>query len=710
MALSDRFVLSRFIQFLPFDSYTVVANGMTLRRMVVDREIDQVLRFFADGPVTRAEFVEALGGDEAAAEGFLRFFRNAGFIVEADSDEPKAVHDLLKLDVLARAGAGGIVQDDSRETMYGTPARLDQAMLRQARGHSELDPLRIALIGGCVLQVLGETLRGVGLEHGFFIDVRYAWPDGQKSFEAIADPAPDVIVFQRAIRALVAPLLDHAVTIDEAERQARAELIATRIEGELSLLARLFPSSLILVHNVALPQYSPFGRWDFRAGFRELLGELNRTIARAVCAHPNMMLLDEEALFARLGKAALLDDDYMAFSHRGGRAVFSSESSDVPLDAFTPEFALALSREYLAAIVAARGLRRIKCIVTDLDNTLWPGVAGEEGFSWRFGSSTLGGHFEGLHQALLIMKARGVLLATCSKNDEAYVLSTWEALARNASGIALRPQDFVVHRINWQAKTINLQEIAQALGVGLDSILFIDDNEVERAAVRASLPEVRVLGEDMRTVRRALLDDPCLDVLPTAEARGRNDQMRQQLRREEARAAAFDEDAFLRGLDIRLRVRRAEADDVWRVAELCQRTNQFNTTRRRLTAAEVHELLGSERDHLWVLDVEDRFSSYGLTGVLWLRGAHIELLALSCRVIGLRVAGAFLATAIGRRREALPGAITAHVIHAPRNEPCRSVYADAGFQFLGEDGDVYRYELAPGSHPVPVDGTIHHVT
>jgi FkbH-like protein len=290
------------------------------------------------------------------------------------------------------------------------------------------------------------------------------------------------------------------------------------------------------------------------------------------------------------------------------------------------------------------------------------------------------------------------------------VLSTWEALARTITTPALRPHDFVLHRINWQPKTLNLQEISQTLGISLDAILFIDDSDVERAAVRATLPEVRVLGEDMRTVRRALLDDPCLDVLPTAEARARNDQVRHQLRREEARAVAFDEDAFLRGLDIRLRVRRAEADDVWRVAELCQRTNQFNTTQRRLTTAEVSDLLRSRQDALWVLDVEDRFSSYGLTGVLWARGEHIELLALSCRVIGLRVAGPFLAAVIARWRETFPGAITAHVLRAPRNEPCRSVYADAGFRFVREDGDVHRYELAPGVSLAATDQTIHRVT
>src|SRR5208282_2332803 len=177
----------------------------------------------------------------------------------------------------------------------------------------------------------------------------------------------------------------------------------------------------------------------------------------------------------------------------------------------------ALARTHIDALVTVLGIGRKKCVIVDLDGTLWPGVLAETGspFAWTpeiSGVFSFVGLYFGLHEALKCLKKRGIVLACVSKNDAAVVRELWKYPETYPRERLLTLDDFVTCRINWNDKADNIRSIAEELGFALDAFLFIDDNPVERDRVRQFLPDVEVWDEDLLGLRRALLDDPRLQV------------------------------------------------------------------------------------------------------------------------------------------------------------------------------------------------------
>jgi FkbH-like protein len=198
------------------------------------------------------------------------------------------------------------------------------------------------------------------------------------------------------------------------------------------------------------------------------------------------------------------------------------------------------------------GIGRKKCVIVDLDGTLWPGVLAETGspFAWTpeiSGAFSYVGLYFGLHEALLCLKRRGIVLACVSKNDEATVRELWKYPGNYPR--LLTPDDLVTWRVNWKDKVDNIRAIADELGFALDAFLFIDDHPVERDRVRQRLPEVEVWGDDPFSLRRMLLNDPRLQLpVITEESAKRTGLMKTQLERQRLRAETPDESQYLASL------------------------------------------------------------------------------------------------------------------------------------------------------------------
>ena len=347
--------------------------------------------------------------------------------------------------------------------------------------------------------------------------------------------------------------------------------------------------------------------------------------------------------------------------------------------------------------MVALGIGRKKCVILDLDGTLWPGVLAETGapFAWTpeiSGPFSYIGLYFGLHEALLALKRRGVLLACVSKNDEATVRELWTYPEHYPHDRLLTPDDFVTWRVNWDDKVENIRSIAEELGFPLEAFVFIDDHPVERDRVRQRLPEVEVWGEDPFALRRRLLTDPRLQ-LPrlTEEAGVRTDLVKAQLVRQRLRAETLDETDYRASLNVQHRFRRlAPGDPLERIEELFQRTTQFNATGRKFGVAELEVLVRDPSAALFSLSVSDRFGDHGLVGAAVVIGGEIAGLVMSCRVLGLGVEHVFLKRVI----EALaPGcnALAGQIIETPRNSPVRNIYCDNGFA-RGDDA-VWRLQL-----------------
>ncbi|MDR3410049.1 MAG: HAD-IIIC family phosphatase [Formivibrio sp.] len=272
-----------------------------------------------------------------------------------------------------------------------------------------------------------------------------------------------------------------------------------------------------------------------------------------------------------------------------------------------------------------------KVIVLDCDNTLWQGVCAEAGPT----GVALTPPFQALQEFMLAQHAAGMLLCLCSKNSPEDV----EAVFEHHSGMLLNPAHFIASRINWQAKSANLQSLARELQLSLDSFIFIDDNPVECAEVQAHCPQVLVLQLPAEIAHIPLFlqhvwafDRP----VTTEAAQQRSAQYRQNQQRETLRSQVGDFAAFLASLQLQVAIAPMLPAALERVAELTRRTNQFNLRPQPCQAAQIQAL--AQTQHCLTVEVDDRFGAYGLTGVLMYRlqaeVLRVDTFLLSCRVLG----------------------------------------------------------------------------
>ena len=475
----------------------------------------------------------------------------------------------------------------------------------------------------------------------------------------------------------------------------------------------------ILIDNLPEPTVQPLGMAEQgRGGHRNRFRASNLALAELVEDYSDVYVVDIAAALNAAGSARLVDDGLVAFSHFGspGWMLQRAESEKRAVHGIFPDLgplAAMLDNDpylrepitasaHLDMLMTVLGLDRKKCVIVDLDGLLWPGVLAETGapFAWRediSGPYSYIGLYFGIHQALLALKRRGVLLACVSKNDEQTVRDLWKYAPHYAPMELLTPADFVTWRVNWDDKVANIQSIAQELGFALDAFVFIDDSPVERERVRQRLPEVEVWGDNVFDLRRRLLSDPRLQVPKiTGESSRRTDLVRAQLSRQDARAQAISESEFIASLEIETRFELLSShDDLARVAELFERTTQFNTTGIKFAASELAALLSDPAARLFVAHVKDRFSDHGLVGAAVTRGGEIAGLVLSCRVLGMGVEHLFLRHIL-QAMAADHDAISGRIIETPRNIPVRNLYRDNGFVL---DQGIWRYALDPGSRP-----------
>jgi FkbH-like protein len=559
--------------------------------------------------------------------------------------------------------------------------------------------LDIVLFGECEIQMESDFLRREASKRGLDLRVSATSPD---DLRFASEHKHDAIIVGalRARHEIVAdpkagPQPHHATYIAQA-RQMLKDL-------------RERTSAPILIDNLPEPTVQPLGLAERGLdGHRTRFRHANVALADLAAAFPDVHVIDVAAALGAIGSERLLDDGQVHFTHFGSpgwllqrpekekAAVYYAFPDLAPLaqslggDPYIRENAMA--RVHIDALTTVLGIGRKKCVIVDLDGTLWPGVLAETGspFAWDPASSgpfSFAGVFFGIHEALLCLKRRGMVLACVSKNDEATVRELWQYADHYPRRQLLTPDDFVTWRVNWNDKVSNIRSIAAELGFALDTFLFVDDHPIERDRVRQHLPGVDVWGENLLGLRRALLNDPRLQVpvIGTAESASRTDLMKAQLRRQQFQARAPDEQQYIASLKIQCRMERlAAGTQLGRIEELFQRTTQFNTTGRKFTVSELQALLIDPASAIFSIHVSDRFGDHGLTGAAVVTHGEILGLVLSCRVLGLAVEHQFLQHIIEAQKAGCD-ALVARIIETSRNIPVRNIYHDNGFT-QNEDG------------------------
>jgi len=319
------------------------------------------------------------------------------------------------------------------------------------------------------------------------------------------------------------------------------------------------------------------------------------------------------------------------------------------------------------------------------------------------GPTAPGIEYVDFQRALLGLTRRGILLAVCSKNNPEDALP----VIRTHPHMVLREEQFAAMRINWRNKAENIREIAQELNIGLDSLVFIDDNPNERELIKQVLPEVLTvdLPKDPSLYRRMLEDMTDFDLLAlTKEDEMRVAQYQANAKRQAAKITAVSLDEYLQSLEIQVAIDLAPRDALNRVVQLFNKTNQFNLTTKRYQVEDVTRFMESEEYRIYDLHVVDRFGDHGLVGTAVIRKQreewHIDSLLMSCRVMGLGIETAFLeriySDAVRERVVRLIG----EYVQTKKNQPVKEFYAEHGFSLLKDEDGRQEWKLNVAATPI----------
>ncbi len=342
-------------------------------------------------------------------------------------------------------------------------------------------------------------------------------------------------------------------------------------------------------------------------------------------------------------------------------------------------------------------LQRKKCLILDLDNTLWGGVLGEDGVDGiKLGGDYPGKAFAYWQRSLLQLANNGVILAVCSKNNEADVDEAWQ----HNPFMVLKREHFSSLRINWQDKATNIREIAAELNIGLDSMVFVDDNPTERELIKQVLPQVEVPDfpakpYELMPFFKQLVEKYFRIYAVTSEDRTKTEQYRANALRQAEQSHFADLETYLYSLDMELDIIPADEHNLPRIAQMTQKTNQFNLTTRRYTETDVQQRI-DQGWRVFCMSVRDRFGDSGITAAVFLEPSddvtvNIDSLLLSCRILGKGIEEAFIKTVFNLLRLDGYRHITAEYLPTAKNGQTADFYDRMGLTCVRTDDSCAKH-------------------
>jgi FkbH-like protein len=705
---------SRFVHLLPVGpDRTLLVHAISHMRLPVNREIAALLEYFSESRRV-PEDSDALAARLAKPTDQPAALREAIERTVIELKSRQILTEMTPEEELAAIGAGlsanhgrdpvEMLENYRRQSKEGGAAYWAVGASYGVEDFSgERQRVDALLFGDCDIQIEADFLRREAGRRRIDLHVAATFPDDVRF---AAEHKHDVI-FVGALRArhLIVEDLDNGLN-------PHAAYIAHATE----LLTKLRETSAapILIDNLPEPTVQPLGLAERGVkGHRTRFRLTNVALAELAIAFPDVHVVDIAAALGAVGSERLLDDGQVGFTHFGspGWMLQRPESERAAVHGIFPHTAplahalggdpygreAVIAEKHVDALVTVTGIGRKKCVILDLDGTLWPGVLAETGspFAWTpeiSGPFSFVGLYFGLHEALKALKRRGIVLACVSKNDEATVRELWKYPDHYPKHRLLTPDDFVTWRVNWDDKVGNIRSIAEELGFALETFLFIDDNPVERDRVRQRLAEVEVWGEDLFSLRRRLLNDPRLQIpIVTAEAASRSELVKAQIARRQLRGETKGEAEYIEQLQIKCAIERLSASSpkLQRIEELFQRTTQFNTTGRKFSASDLAAVAADPDARLFAVEVSDRLGDCGLVGAAVIVDGEVAGFAISCRALGMGIEHRFLRHILDAVRDG-PQPLSARIIPTPRNIPARNIYRDNGFVEAGPG--LWRFE------------------
>jgi FkbH-like protein len=564
------------------------------------------------------------------------------------------------------------------------------------RDLTPLSKFRLGVLSSSTIDILVSNLAGSAARYGVALEVATT-AYGQVMQEAL-DPASAI---NRSRLDAVLLFIDHRWLKLDRPRFSKNSAVEDAMEQVESIVAALRKNgnTPAILQTLAQPPEPLFGSYDrrFSGSVRAMIDEVNRRLV-ALADRTGSYLIDAAALAEQIGTTRWFDPvQWLSYK--------------LPISAeCCPVYADMLGR----LLGAIRGKSR-KCLVLDLDNTVWGGVIGDDGLAGiEVGQGSARGEaFLAVQQLALDLRERGVILAASSKNDDA----TARLPFRDHQDMLLRERHITVFQANWIDKASNLEAIAKTIGIGLDALVLLDDNPAERAHIRAALPQVAVpeLPDDPSWFPWYLASAGYFEAISFAE----EDRLRVQsyaadAQRADVMAKARDVGDYLGSLGMTISFKPFDEVGRARVAQLINKTNQFNLTTRRYTENEVAAFAADSKVFTLQVRLADKFGDLGMIGVVICRegGAatwEIDTWLMSCRVLGRRVEEAMLARVAAAARERAVTRLIGTYVPTAKNGMVADHYVKLGFRKVDEKDGATRWELdlagyATPSLPMRVEG------
>jgi len=566
---------------------------------------------------------------------------------------------------------------------------------------------KVLVIGSCMAEAYIKNFKtfapDITFDHVMFNNVAEI-PD----LDANEARSYDLQYIQLSLRHVV---LDQVIDFSGFITAGMADAILTRGKQLMRLMLDAVlkhnktHNLLTLVANFLVPQVPVAVAADqvgSATDFTVVIRQLNDELARLVSFSKNVYIADVNAIGDSMGKRYFLEDVTGFYSHAAywGPASHDFDVSpawnapsnsrldplprmDEVYESQVDQFFRAVWRQIECHVRIARQTDMVKLVIFDLDDTMYRGQIAED-YRDDGGWPAFHGWPLGIWEAVQHLRARGIIVAICSKNNEDLVRERWS----RAIPMWLTLDDFPLREINWNPKAENIAKIVKAASVTAKSTVFVDDNPVERESVKAALPGLRVIGSNPHVTRRILLWSPETQIATRSqESANREDSIRQLQVRENDRTQMSRED-FLKGLNARVEIKSVPSSDhpdYARAVELLNKTNQFNTTGIRWNNAQI-ETLFEMGGSLICFNVTDKYTDYGLVGVILFRAGLFAQFAMSCRVLGLEIETSVINAIMAHFRDtAGTSAFMARIFETEANMVCRDVFVRCGFVGVTED-------------------------
>lgn len=537
---------------------------------------------------------------------------------------------------------------------------------------SRFTHLKVSIICNATIEPFDQYLKAEAFKYDLLMDIYLV--DHYRYTEEIMDKGSSLyangtnLVILHLIGEELRPDLYHRFGELSIDDRKEIEMQTTSIINGLIDKIKSFSKCPLIVSNMIIPSLlsdTVTGHYNDN-GYRFIFNRLNESIYKNTSAERGIYYFDLDGVVNMVGK-----DNY--------RDIKRWYLAKQP---FSNSFMPILSREYMRYILPITGKNK-KCLILDLDNMLWGGIAGEDGLeNIDIGETPKGRAYLQLQREILNLHNKGIILAINSKNN----LEDALMIIDKHPDMILKRKHFAAMKINWNDKAENIKLIAGELNIGTNSMVFIDDMPEERELVRMELPEVIVpdMPDEPASYVSVLKSLPVFDSLfITEEDKERGRLYAEDSQRIQIKKSYMDIKDYYIALEIKVDIGRADKFTIPRISQLTMKTNQFNLSTRRYSPEEIAELSSSEKNIVLWLRSEDKFGSNGIVAVAIIKKESlfwfIDTFLMSCRVIGRTIEKAFLSYIISMARAENINEIKAEYIPTVKNQPAKDFLKENGF-------------------------------